>query len=314
MCTTNTLQKGFTLIELMVSLAIGLVVSLAAVTAFSSAQRAGVISEVQSRMNEDAQMALSILAQQARMAGSNPARPDRLTPPASNLRNPLVNPFFVRGCNTTFSNITDAASASALDCTHAADSTGPDSFSLGYEADKLNTIATNATNTGVPTDCLGNGLTATTATITKANGNTATTSVYEAENRFYIGKSADVANPSLYCKGNGNKGPQPLVENVEDLQITYGVFNPAATSKAILGYLNAFDLEKDDLTLAGLSKADRWKAVAAIRICIVMVSAEKVSLGGGSLQYFNCVGKPVPSSDLRLRRAYGLTVALRNNL
>ena len=310
---TNTLQKGFTLIELMVSLTIGLVVSLAAVTAYSSAQRAGAISEVQSRMNEDAQLALSILAQHARLAGSNPARPDRQTPPASNLRNPLANPYLVLGCNTTFSNVKNAASASALICPPDPSNTKPDSLSLGYEADRFNTIATAA---GVPTDCIGSGLVASTATITLADGTTTTTLVYEAENRFYIGTTKDNPNPTLYCNGNGNgSAPQPLVENLEDLQITYGVFNPAAATREILGYVDADQLENDTAPpLAGLGKSDRWRAVGAIRFCIVMRSAEEVSVGTGKSQYVNCAGDPVTSPDLRLRRAYGITIALRNNL
>ncbi|MCX8521355.1 MAG: PilW family protein [Rhodoferax sp.] len=307
---TNTMQKGFTLIELMVSLAIGLVVSLAAVTAYSTAQRAGAISEVQSRMNEDAQMALSILAQHARLAGSNPARPDRLTPPASNLRNTLANPYMVRGCNTTFSNIKAATSAALLTCFHIANSTKSNSLSLGYEADSLNTITTA---TGVPTDCMGSALAARSATIIKADGSTTTIAVYEAENRFYIGTSANNANPTLYCKGNATSA-QPLVENTEDLQITYGVFNPAAATKEIVGYLDAYQLENDTSALTGLDQAARWRAVGAIRFCIVMRSAETVSLGTGKSQYVNCAGDLVTSPDLRLRRAYGITIALRNNL
>ena len=305
------MQRGFTLIELMVSLAIGLVVSLAAVTAYSSAQRAGTISEVQSRMNEDAQMALSILAQHARLAGSNPARPNRLTPPASNLRNPLANLYLVLGCNTTFSNVKNAASAALLVCPPDSGNTQPDSISLGYEADSFNTITTAA---GVPTDCMGSGLTASTANIILADGSNSTTPVYEAENRFYIGTSPDNNNPTLYCKGNATSA-QPLVENVEDLQITYGVFNPAAATKDILGYVDANQLENATAPpLAGLGKTDRWRAVGAIRFCIVMRSAEEVSVGTGKSQYVNCAGDPVASPDLRLRRAYGFTIALRNNL
>ena len=326
---TNTMQKGFTLIELMVSLTIGLVVSLAAVTAYSSAQRAGALSEVQSRMNEDAQMALSILAQHARLAGNNPARPDRqpqIDPSTyinRNLRNPLANLYMVRGCNTTFSNVRNAASASSLLCPPDPSNTTPDSLSLGYEADKFNTIATAPAppDDGTPTDCIGNGLAASTANFIKADGSSSSTNVYEAENRFYINSSKGnngKETPTLYCKGNGkNSATQPLVENVEDLQITYGVFNPAAATKTILGYLDAYQLENDTTPpLAGLgtSLSDRWRAVGAIRFCIVMRSAEEVSLGTGKSQYVNCAGALVASPDLRLRRAYGITIALRNNL
>ena len=103
-------QAGLTLIELMVSIAIGLVISLAAALTYLNTADAGRVAEATGRMNEDAQAALIMLTQQLRMAGSNPIQPDR----APNSRqNPLTNPFAFRGCDSTFSNVTTATSTSA---------------------------------------------------------------------------------------------------------------------------------------------------------------------------------------------------------
>lgn len=63
---------GFSLIELLVSLAIGLIIMVAAISAYVGSAGANRMSDAQSRMNEDAQAALGILAQQIRMAGNNP--------------------------------------------------------------------------------------------------------------------------------------------------------------------------------------------------------------------------------------------------
>ncbi|NDP60779.1 MAG: prepilin-type N-terminal cleavage/methylation domain-containing protein, partial [Oxalobacteraceae bacterium] len=70
--------KGFSLIELMISLTIGLIITVAAFSAFMGASGASKMAEAQGRMNEDAQAALSILTQQLRMAGNNPDQPNRV--------------------------------------------------------------------------------------------------------------------------------------------------------------------------------------------------------------------------------------------
>jgi type IV pilus assembly protein PilW len=299
--------RGVSLIELMISMVIGLVIALAATSAYLGASNASKVAEVQGRMNEDAQMALTILSQQLRMAGNNPARPNRLATIPNNLHNPLQNPYGIRGCDTNFTDIT-VASASLLACSHSASSAGPDAISIGYEADRYNTVPTS---TGGATDCMGSSLSASTPVVTAADSTTSTVSVYEAENRFYVGTSTTVINPTLYCKGN-NTAAQPLVENVEDLQLLYGVSNPSVTPTAVLGYLTAYGVENDTTTLNGLSSSQRWNAVKTVRICLVMRSAEPAAPDSSSAKYVSCAGNLTDAPDLLLRRAFTSTVVLRN--
>ena len=68
------MQAGFSLVELMVSLTIGLVITVAALSAYMGSSNAGRVADAQSRMNEDAQAALSTLSQQVRLAGANPVQ------------------------------------------------------------------------------------------------------------------------------------------------------------------------------------------------------------------------------------------------
>ncbi len=303
-------MRGISLIELMVSLVIGLIIVLAAVSAYIGAAGAGRVAEAQGRMNEDAQMALTILTENFRMAGSNPARPNRA--PVS-LHNPLSNPFVVRGCDVQFSNAagtTPAANTAALNCAHTATSTGPDAISISYEADVFNTLPTSTNN---PTDCTGGSTKSSTQTITADNGTTANITVYEAENRFYVGTSTTILTPSLWCKGNGSSAQQPLVENVEDLQILYGTSNPAITPTAVIGYMNAYQLENDATTLGALSLVQKWSAVSTVRICILIRSNDNLASNAASAQYYDCNGNLVTNPpDLRLRKAYSTTVVLRN--
>jgi type IV pilus assembly protein PilW len=320
-------SRGLTLVELMVAMTIGLVIVLATIGAYIGSAGAGRMAEAQGRMNEDAQAALAILAQQLKMAGNNPNQPNRVE---DSRRNPVYAPigggmtttftptaFAIRGCDGTFSNIGTATDLDALTCVSST-TTLPDSIGVNYEADRYNTIPTAA---GVPTDCTGNALTTVTATVTATNAagtGTLTVNVpyYVADSRFYIGTSAAVVSPSLYCKGNGGAA-QPLVENIENLQLTYGTVPAGATSTSvnIAGYISAHGM-LNEATLAALaSDADRWGKAVAVRVCVVVRSEQPVVSDADSARYLKCDGTiETNPPDLRLRRAYSTTVVLRNRL
>lgn len=331
--TTATHQRGVSLIELMISMTIGLIIMIAVISAYLGASGASRTAEAIGRMNEDGQAALTILTQQLRMAGVNPSQPDRwsvtlgisargATVP---LHNSITNAFAVRGCDVKFSNVT--STFSALGCAHVAASTGPDSISIGYEADRYNTIALA---NGQPTDCMGVGIDpiSPAPSYLNAAGVATSASIYEAENRFYIGTSTSVINPTLYCKGNGaNSTAQPLVENIENLQFSYGTVNPNTTTSPIyvtvtptftttlvLGYLSAYEVENNGAPLPGAAGATsaRWNAVKSVRICVVARSEQPLADSLDSARYVDCNGTLTVPPDKRLRRAYTTTVVLRN--
>ena len=316
--------KGFSLIELMISLAIGLIMMVVVFSAYLGASAAGRIAEAQGRMNEDAQTALTVLTQQLRMAGNNPTQPDRTE---KSRRNPAYNPydaatfvnipataspssFSIRGCSKNFSNITSATRLDALVCPNGTGYSA-NSIAVSYEADAFNSIQTDP---GIPADCLGAALTSTQVNFPAENPS-GPYFYSVAENRFYIDVST--ANvPSLYCKGNGqNSLAQPLVENIEDLQLTYGVvkaLTAAADLKtaSISGYLQANEFMAK---IALPDDAARWAQVVAVRICIVARSEAKVATDLASARYTKCDGNIENAPlDLRLRRAYTTTVVLRN--
>ena len=309
-------DQGLTLIELMVSLVIGLILMIAVVSTYLGASGAGRVSEAQGRMNEDAQAALTILAQQLRMAGNNPKRANYTTAAP---RNPVygAGTYILRGCDGKFSDVTTAANIQALTC-DAGGGTAADSIAISYEADTFNTVATSG---GAATDCLGNSLPVVTPAPQPqvwdgtAVGPPATVITYTvADNRFYIATSDAITSPSLYCKGSGNATPQPLVENVEDLQLTYGVATSTAATLEVAGYLNAAGIVAD-AGLSPLADAVRWSKVVTVRICVVMRSAVPIVTDSVSAQYTKCDGTVNTSPpDLRLRRAYSTTVVLRNRV
>lgn len=306
----KTRQTGFTLIELLVSITIGFVVVGAALTAYMGASESSRASAAQARMTEDAQAALNILSQHIRMAGNNPKQPNYTQ---AQPRNPITNTFSVRGCANTFSNISSAANIAALTCT----GTGNASIAVTYEADLFNTIP-NVAGTA-PTDCIGNTLPAQAMTVNQITSPTTVAptavTVYEADNRFYIDSSANVTNPSLYCRGNGGGGAaQPLVDNIESMEITYGTAL-ATGNLTVAGYLTAAQIETDNTVINLPTAEQRWARVVAVRICVVARSDQPVAPSATASEYIGCDGGLVTTpTDRRLRRAYETIVALRNRL
>ena len=323
--------------ELMISLTIGLVITVAALSAYVASSGAGRVADAQSRMNEDAQAALSTLSQQIRLAGSNPVQVSRVYPFR---RNPVysftyaggtstayiplpytgtlptfspstykLSGFAIRGCDGAFSNITETNTLGDLTCEGT--STLPDSIAVSYESDRYNSVSVNSR----PSDCLGQTLPIA-ATVTSASTNIPNgTTITVADNRFYIANQPSPTVPSLYCKGNGNTVPQPLVENVEDMQITYGVVSTTDTSEqsTIAGYLTAHGVETETSLAALANSGLRWGRVLSVRICIVVRSETPVAPDADSAKYYKCDGTlDSTKTDLRLRRAYSTTVVLRN--
>jgi type IV pilus assembly protein PilW len=311
--TPSTLEKhrqhGLSLIELMVSITIGLILVVAILSAYVGTSGASKVAEAQGRMNEDANAALTILTQQLRMAGYNPKQPSY---PAATPVNPVFdgNDWHVRGCDGTFGNADTAANTLALTCT----SGGPNSVEIAYEADAFNTVKTTA---GLATDCLGSSLPTVTTTLPAT---TTTVSYSTARNVYFIGTSGVITSPSLYCQTLGNAAKQPLVENIEDMQFIYGTALPTGTStNSIAGYLNAGELAAET-SLAALTTEQRWGKVTAVRICVLVRSEQPVALDSASAKYMSCPtsstnnGTLTTAPDLRLRRAYSTTVVLRNRV
>jgi type IV pilus assembly protein PilW len=224
------------LIELIVSLTIGLIISVAAFAAYMGISSASRMTEAQGRMNEDAQAALNILTRQIRMAGNNPSQSNRIDntdPTKSSRKNPVYLPeptyagykifpltftlsaFSIRGCDGTLSDIKEVSRLDNLTCAAGINAL-PDAIAVSYEADKFNTIPAIPATGSLPTDCLGNALNTLTATLPEviAGVSTPTDVTYAmADNRFYIDTVAAI--PSLYYKGNGTGSrPQALVENI----------------------------------------------------------------------------------------------------
>lgn len=290
-------QAGFSLVELLVSMTLGLVVTGALTVMYLSGGQAARNVEAHGRMQDDAQMALAAVTHELRQAGYNPGRD------AWGTKNDLGQKgWSLFACDTGFTGETAAGrDIDALRC-----STAGANFSLAvvYEGD-LNTGRNTAT-TGLPMDCAGNGV--------KAAPDGAR--FYTLQAHFYVEDNA------LMCRGSGGNDSgklgtaQALAENIESMTADFAVANPAdATNQDVRGYLTASGINDPDYPgLAALAPRDRWNKVVAVHICVVARSESPVLRDlGTAASYQDCHGNDVRISDGRLRRAYRSTVLLRNH-
>ncbi len=332
-------QQGLSLVELMVALAIGLVVVGAVLVSYLGSSKNSQQSTSLAQMTEDATVALNLLRTQIAMAGySRPVGVSNGTDATGKAINVMDRAYrgfandsndFIVGCDGALGGFADNR-AKDLDISELACQTGkpagaPDVIAVAYEADESNTM--NMTGTTTPTDCLGQELMM--RNEAGIQGNT-----YVASNRFFIATSGTTGESELYCQGNGGSAgppsgtdtiasstPQPLVENIVDLQITYGIADTQTVGptthilKEARRYLDASAIRA--MGTGPTPSSDLWNRVVSVRLCVEVKSAKPAAPGetaeakGG---YVNCQGNAVPFPDNHLHRSFWTTVVLHNRL
>ncbi len=286
----KSLQMGVGLIELMISITIGLVILIAIISLYAATSSTGRQSESITRMSEDAAVALNYVSGYVRMAGFS-------LPQAYFPRGVADTNFTgtgVRGCDNGFSNPT-VSTTTSLTCNSG---TGNSSIAIRFEGDLSNT----SPSSGDPTDCLNQAVTASTASAFAGAPNYSL-----IESRFFVATGSSSGVPELYCAGNGHPSfaRQPIMQYVEGLVFTYGI-GEDAFSNTVTQYVNATTID----ALAG-TVDERWSRVISVRICLVMRS-EGQSQGSAGSPYKDCSGANVTPTDNFIRKVFQTVVTLRS--
>ncbi|MEA3112121.1 MAG: type pilus assembly protein PilW, partial [Caballeronia sp.] len=175
-------QRGHTLLELSISVALGLLIVLATMSLYRGQRFAYDHATETTRLRDAASSALDLIGQQVQMAGFVPAGGNQADKSPS-----------LFGCSPGRPTGSDAAPV----CETLASRS--DGIVVRYAAD---TISTWPSSSGLPTDCLGQ--------------------ISAGEwivNRYYAKASSSTVEPELYCEGSGKPGTgQPLVEGIERLR------------------------------------------------------------------------------------------------
>ena len=185
MCTRKSGQRGLSLIELMVAIAIGSILMLGVGQVFMGGRISFQLSEGLSRMQETGRLAIQMLSHDLRVAGySN--HPEILRPEKSVIANGATGyfPFGDTSSGEDYANQTTAVPA-------------------GAAGDMLVIQRQSAT------DCLGQA----TPTLAVSGGG----AINVAVNRYWV------EGGQLRCLGNGNVAPQALMDGVEHMEVQYGL-------------------------------------------------------------------------------------------
>lgn len=270
-------QQGFSLIELLISMVIGLVVIGAMMAAYLGTGISSRNSRALAQITEDASVALSVLRTQIGMTGY--AAPVAVNADTGKFEvAPALQGANLMGCDSAFDDLDKPIGE--LACGGDA---GADAIAVLFQADGRNSVVNDD---GEPLDCLGNGIDETSPGVTVAYS------------RFYV----DAASGQLNCQGAGADSPAALVDNVESIQFTYGVGDVlAGRPNQVVRYESAETMSAED-----------FNNTVSVRVCVLIRSADEVM--DQITDYVGCDGNDVEPDDKRMYRAFTSTIVLQNRL
>jgi type IV pilus assembly protein PilW len=338
-------ERGLTLVELMVSLAVGLVLVLAAALAYLGTRTTASSMDQVSQLNESGKLALDILAREIQMSCYYPLTfgvdPTSTDIPSCDERNPLANlpsvagltPYLpvvavlpmLFGCDSGIVQHTTRTAVNSTRCnTATAGAAAGGSIVVSYFVWPRETGGTAGASSAAATDCLRQSVTATggdAAINALADAPLFVSNIFSLRPFSYVNSEGVTVNTnSLACEGNGNisatPSRQPMLQGVEQMVLRYVVI-PGYTVSGYAGAAKAF-YTAADLNSPGTGQAllDNWRAVVNVRICLVMATTDPVRQAGDSANsYRNCDGTTTayPTGERRVFKAFERTVAVRNN-
>lgn len=312
----NRHQQGYTLIELMISLLLGLMMISGFGSLFVQTQKSSTIQRSLSYMMEDGRYILEIFGRELRRTGSLRSKLDANG-----------------GAGTVFTaNPTDAADTNVLGSTI--------SFSAGdYIRGEYNAAGFGATadlsynvnrmvlryqindSSELQTNGLGSTNSACERSILLTAGEDPATQVHVVTVYFYVAFDATTNTPVLYCVANRRNfsdrtkdqtsPAEPLISNVQQLLITYGIDSDTVADDAANYYVNAGSVPATiNDSVAGTVPG--WQRVVAAKLSVVLRSDDN-NLTPSSLSY-TVDGTSYTATDKRLYRTFSTTVAFRNEL
>lgn len=271
-------QRGVTLIELMVGLAIGLLTIAVAMGALMVSRGvSGTVTDA-SGIQQQAAYAFRVIGLQLRQAGSLRLNldPGTVTAPEA-----YMTPV---AFETDYTDPNDSSSYSVKADTlkgKNAPATGEYALSVGYR-NFTEPLFTSASAQSLQRNCLG------------GNG----TNALVLSEFVLFTPSADPATRELRCNGNGQV--QPIINNVANFQVRYLLQDNTTTP----GISTVKSVDADGVT--------NWAQVQAVEVCLVLYGNESIDMPAGST-YTDCNGTAVDMSALTGTRARRMHVPFRNS-
>ena len=256
-------QRGVTLIELMVGIAIGLLVIAVAMGALMVSRGvSGTVSDASGIQQQGAYI-MRAIGQQLRQNGSLFLNPDPTGMGATEVLSPVV--FEIKSDPISGNGFTQEDTLVGAS----------DTITTGFRRYQDNVfIADNATATDIGTDYLARNCVG-------APGNTSTDQKIESVFTF--------ANNTLSCQGNGVATPQPIAQNVAQFEMTYMVQTTTAAGSTVQF--------RQGSVMPALATDPQWRQVQGVRVCVVLFGSEPIDMPAGST-YTDCGGNLVDMTDV----------------
>lgn len=275
-----THSRGFTLLELMVAMVLGLLLTSGVYSFFLGNKQAEAVNQALASVQEQGRYALSIIRRDIQLAGMYDAFDPGLDDEAGAL-DVADELNFVTGHSIIVPG--DFAAAAGLGSTDGG-AAGNDSLVLGYLNDK---------------DCSGNQ---------HGRGG----QLFYAVNRYYL------EGTTLYCEGEDGRAirrgtsadsdKKPLMDNIVDFQVSYGINLPDNTlaipyTGQPSSYVNGGNL------VAALANG-----AEVVTVRLAMLVRSDVNIGHSYANEFKLLGQRVTShGDGFVHKQFETTIVLRNN-
>lgn len=296
---SKAVQRGVTLVELMVSITIGLLIVLFVSSLYLSSRSSYRVNDDNSRMQEEGRAAMFVLGRNLMQAGFGILT---LSDSGAQLQKTAFEDIAVveaglgafRACDNGFT------APATQDFTCGAG--GKPAFEISYMVDAYDG------NIGAGADCNGQEVK---YKLDKSKQFAPGDTKRYTLNRFYV------QNGTLFCAGNGNATPQPLLGNASDLsvvdmQLRYGVHTNGAL-KTSDDFKNGYKSVDAIMTTKAAVEAvsGQWKNVVRVEVCLELSGPNRVTPGNQT--YVNCQGQSITATDGKLHAVMNGVYTLRNN-
>ena len=270
-------QQGFSLIELMIAMTIGLFLLAGIATSYLSTKKGNITKDQISVLEDNGRLALEVISRTVEHTG--------YTPPAHTL--PLPNSIIsntsdiVGGtCKTSGSSIVSSSLFTPARMTK--DNSAGDTLSIVYYGD--NGLFRDCGGNPLPADCQ---IPAPSAPASGVDSNAA--KIYSS---FFLNGN------QLQCVGSRGSAAQTIADGVENIQFLYGV--KTGNDNSVERYVNASQM-------AGL-----WNNVVSIQVAVLVRSKHPVKQVAEQKTY-TLLDQVVTASNDRYQRAvFTSTIRLRN--
>ena len=277
--TNNNIKaknSGFSLIELMVAMFIGLFLLTGIATSYLSSKKTSVERNEFSVLEDNGRLALEFLSKAIEHTGYSPARN---TPEYQFISS--APSIVVDNCSDGTANILDS---SILKVTE--DKATGDSIGIVYHGDS--NLFTDCSGGVLPNVCRLNPI--------------LTASPFPDAAKIYSSFYVDSVKNNLMCAGSRSSQPEVIAEGIENIQYLYG--------------LDTVDDDeiKADRYVPASSIGTNWNNVVSVQIALLVRSLKPVKSSNESKK-FTLLNEVITTPSDRFKRAvFSTTVYLRNTL